>query len=154
MLGVPNQANTRFHPTPLTPDEQFTQVSLWCLMASPLLLSCDLTQLDDFTLGLLTNDEVLDLHQDPLGQPGRRVEGGGAGTVIARAREDGTWAVGLFNPTDHAQEVTVTLDALGLHQPQVIRDCWRQQDVGVCTGTWSVVVPPHGVRLVALRPQP
>ena len=47
------------HPTNLTPDEQYTHISLWCLLSSPLLIGCDLTRLDDFTLNLLTNDEVL-----------------------------------------------------------------------------------------------
>ncbi len=56
------------HPTGLTPNEQYTHISLWCLLCSPLLIGCDMTQLDDFTLNLLTNDEVLEVNQDPLGQ--------------------------------------------------------------------------------------
>ena len=58
----------RLHPTQLTPNEQYTHISLWCLLASPLLIGCDMAQLDDFTLGLLTNDEVLEVNQDPLGK--------------------------------------------------------------------------------------
>ena len=60
------------HPTRLTPDEQYTHISLWCLLSAPLLIGCDLAQLDDFTLGLLTNDEVLDVNQDALGNRRRR----------------------------------------------------------------------------------
>ena len=56
------------HPTGLTPNEQYTHISLWCLLAAPLLIGCDMAQLDDFTLGLLTNDEVLEVNQDPLGK--------------------------------------------------------------------------------------
>ena len=55
------------HPTRLTPDEQYTHVSLWSLLSAPMLLGCDLTKLDDFTLNLLTNAEVLDVHQDSIG---------------------------------------------------------------------------------------
>ncbi len=58
----------KLHLTKLTPDEQYTEVSLWCLLSAPLLIGCDLAQGDDFTLGLLTNDEVLDINQDPLGR--------------------------------------------------------------------------------------
>src|SRR5690606_32807959 len=49
-------------PTRLTPDEQYTQVSMWSLQAAPLLLSCDLTRLDPFTKSLLTNAEVIDVN--------------------------------------------------------------------------------------------
>ncbi len=58
------------HPTHLTPNEQYTHISLWSLLSSPLLIGCDLTKLDEFTLNLLTNDEVLEVNQDPLGMPG------------------------------------------------------------------------------------
>ena len=56
------------HPTGLTPDEQYTHITLWCLLCAPLLLGCDLDKLDDFTLNLLTNDEVLGVNQDALGK--------------------------------------------------------------------------------------
>ena len=54
------------HPTKLTPDEQYTHISLWCLITSPLLIGCDLDHVDDFTLSLLSNDEVLEINQDSL----------------------------------------------------------------------------------------
>ena len=61
----------QLHPTRLTPNEQTTHISLWCLLCSPLLIGCDMADMDPFTLSLLTNDEVLEVSQDPLGQPGR-----------------------------------------------------------------------------------
>jgi alpha-galactosidase len=89
----------KLHPTGLTPDEQYTHITLWCLLASPMLIGCDMTQLDDFTLSLLSNDEVLAVDQDPLGKEARRVkEDTKAGIEIwARPLADGTTAVGLFN---------------------------------------------------------
>lgn len=63
------------HATKLTPDEQYTHISLWSLLAAPLLIGCDMQHLDEFTLGLLTNDEVLDVDQDPLGKQAVRVAG-------------------------------------------------------------------------------
>ena len=62
------------HYTRLTPDEQYTHISLWCLLSSPLLIGCDLNQLDPFTLNLLTNDEVLAVNQDPLGKQAIQVK--------------------------------------------------------------------------------
>lgn len=89
----------KLHPTGLTPDEQYTHITLWCLLASPMLIGCDMTQMDDFTLSLLSNDEVLAVDQDPLGRQATRVkEDLDAGTETwARPLADGTTAVGLFN---------------------------------------------------------
>jgi alpha-galactosidase len=89
----------RLRPTGLTPDEQYTHLSLWCLLSAPLLLGCDLTQLDDFTLSLLSNDEVLAVDQDALGtQATRARHDDEAGSEIwSKALTDGTIAVGLFN---------------------------------------------------------
>ena len=57
----------------MTPNEQYSHVSLWCLLAAPLIFSGDITRMDDFTLSLLTNDEVIEVDQDPLGNAARRV---------------------------------------------------------------------------------
>jgi hypothetical protein len=67
MLVVGQVGWGNLHPTNLTPNEQYTHISLWCLLCAPLLIGCDMSQLDDFTLNLLTNDEVLEVNQDPLG---------------------------------------------------------------------------------------
>ena len=88
-------ANVR--PTRLTPSEQYTHISLWCLLCSPLLIGCDMTKLDDFTLNLLTNDEVLDVSQDPLGRQAARIAQNGPLEIWAKDLEDGSKAVGLFN---------------------------------------------------------
>ncbi len=80
------------HPTRLKPDEQVTHITLWSLLAAPLLIGCDMSQMDDFTLALLTNDEVLDVNQDPLGKQAGRVGAGradgGLGPAAGR-RHDG-----------------------------------------------------------------
>jgi alpha-galactosidase len=77
------------HPTRLTPDEQYTHISLWCLLCSPLLIGCDMTKLDDFTLGLLSNDEVLEVSQDPLGRQASRVVQQGELEIWAKDMSDG-----------------------------------------------------------------
>ncbi len=106
------------HPTHLTPNEQYTHISLWSLLASPLLIGCDLTKLDDFTLNLLTNDEVLDVNQDPLGMQAHRVFKRDDVEVWARPLEDGSLAVGLFNLGEDEAPVTVRWSELELKSPQ------------------------------------
>jgi len=87
-------ADLRFMPAPLTPDEQYTYMTLWSLEAAPLILGSDLTKLDRFTLSLLTNDEVIDVDQDPLGKQATRVFNSGGLSVWAKDLEDGSKAVG------------------------------------------------------------
>lgn len=89
----------KLHPTRLTPDEQYTHITLWSLLASPMLIGCDMTQLDEFTLSLLSNDEVIAVNQDALGKQARRIgDDGNDGTEVwSRQLSDGTTAVGLFN---------------------------------------------------------
>jgi alpha-galactosidase len=89
----------KLHPTGLTEDEQYTHITLWSLLAAPLLIGCDMTQLDDFALNLLTNDEVLAVNQDALGKQATHVKDDKSTSVkiLARQLADGTMAVGLFN---------------------------------------------------------
>ncbi len=137
--------------TPLTPNEQYTHVSLWCLVAAPLIFSGDITRLDDFTLSLLTNDELIDVDQDPLGKPGRRVAIDGDLEVWARDLEDGTKAVGLFNRGEDTASVTAKWSDLGVKGKRIVRDLWRQQDLGKFDREFKASVPRHGVVLVRLR---
>ena len=84
------------HDSHLTPDEQYTHISLWCLLSAPLLIGCPIEQLDDFTMNLLTNDEVLDVNQDPLGRQAQRLKDGPV-QVWCKDMEDGSKVVGFFN---------------------------------------------------------
>jgi alpha-galactosidase len=142
------------HQTRLTPDEQITHLTLWSMLAAPLLIGCDMTRLDPFTLELLTNDEVLEVDQDPLGQPGSRRARQGLLEVWSRPRWDGTIAVALFNRGNQPAQVTATWSNLGLKGPQPVRDLWQHQDLGQAEGSFRATVPPHGAVLVRIgKPQ-
>ena len=141
------------HPTRLSPSEQYTHISLWCLLASPLMLGCDLTKLDDFTLNLLSNDEVLEVNQDPLAKQAVRVAKNGDLEIWAKDMEDGSKAVGLFNRGYLARDVSVNWSELGVTGKQRVRDLWRQKDLGEFSERFTAVkVPRHGVLLVRLWP--
>ena len=134
--------------TPFTPNEQYTQVSMWCLIAAPLILSGDITTLDPFTLSLLTNDEVIAVDQDALVKAARRVEKVGETEVWAKPLEDGSLAVGLFNLAEDEGPVRLHWEALGLKGRYRVRDLWRQKDLGTFNGSFSAKVGRHGVVLV------
>jgi len=76
-------------PHALDADEQYTHITLWCLLSAPLLIGCDMTQLDDFTASLLCNDEVLEVSQDPSGRQASRVRAEGDIEVWAKELETG-----------------------------------------------------------------
>jgi alpha-galactosidase len=140
----------QLHATRLTPAEQYTHISLWCLFSAPLLIGCDLERLDAFTLNLLTNDEVLALDQDPLGRSARRVATLGAIDVFRKELEDGSSALGFFNRGDVPHALTAKLDRIGLGGRWLVRDLWRQQDAGVFENDLPVTVGPHDVMLYKL----
>ncbi len=140
----------RLHPSRLSPSEQYTHISLWCLLSAPLLIGCDMTKLDDFTLNLLTNDEVLAVNQDPLGRQAAPVARDRFLEVWAKQMEDGSLAVGLFNRGLLPARVTARWEDLKLTGAHRVRDLWRQKDLGRYTGSFSSQVPPHGVRLVRI----
>ncbi len=140
--------SARVRPTKLTPNEQYTHISLWCLLCSPLLIGCDMTKLDEFTLNLLTNDEVLEVSQDPLGRQAGRIAKRGEIEVWAKEMEDGSRAVGLFNLGDDQAPASVTWAELGLKGKQTVRDLWRQQNLGSSSLGFQAPVPRHGVVLV------
>ena len=104
LLGYLSNWKGETVPTPLTPNEQYTHVSLWSIVAAPLIFSGDITRMDDFTLSLLTNDEIIEVDQDPLGKPGYRVSKDGDLEVWIRHLEDGSIAVGLFNRGETEQQ--------------------------------------------------
>jgi alpha-galactosidase len=140
----------QLRPTQLKPFEQITHITLWSLLASPLLIGCDLTKLDEFTTKLLTNDEVLEVNQDPLGRQARRVSQDSTVEVWAKELEDGSMAVGLFNRGDSAADVKARWEDLGLTGRRAVRDLWRQKDLGTFTGELTATVARHGAVLVKL----
>jgi len=153
------------HETKLTPDEQYTHLSLWSLLSAPLLIGCDLEQLDKFTLNLLTNDEVIAINQDPLGKQAVRIADDKDKQVWMKKLSDGSMALGLFftgsnipeeaftwNGEMQSARVGITWNELGLQGKQTVRDLWRQKDIGIFENGFETVVPYHGVVMVKVSP--
>ena len=151
MLIVGQVGWGNLHPTRLSPDEQYTHISLWCLLSAPLLIGCDMEKLDDFTLSLLGNDEVLALDQDALGKEAMCVINDGDIRVYVKNLEDGGHAVGFFNlGVDPIILQFNDFAKLRLTGNLFVRDLWRQKDLGSVDTTKDslpLVIPAHGVLL-------
>jgi alpha-galactosidase len=138
-------------PCPLTADEQYAFMSLWCLMASPLFYSGDMSKLDELTLNVLCNPEVIEVDQDPLGVSAQ-VDSLDADTfLMVKEMYDGSKAVGLCNRGETPRKVTAEWSRIGVHGKCVVRDLWRQKDLGLFDAAYAAEIPRHGVALVRIQ---
>jgi alpha-galactosidase len=140
-------------PTRLTPDEQYSHITLWCMLSAPLILGCDLDKLDDFTLGLLTNDEVLDVNQDELGKQATRLGSNGTIDFFVKPLADGAFALAAFNRGDAAKSTNLNKASFWGITGHITRarDLWRQQDIAEFnTNRSQFTVPAHGVVLLKI----
>ena len=147
-IAKPNRQNREFKPSRLTKHEQISQMSLWCLLSAPLLITCEMSLLDDFTLELLTNDDAIDINQDYPAQPPVRIKSFWRSIEVwSKPLHDDHLAVGIFNRSMFKKSYCVDFSTLGLNcKPKVI-NVWDQTVMD--TGADSVImnIPPHGVLL-------
>jgi alpha-galactosidase len=140
-------------PTSLTADEQYSYMSMWVMMAAPLFYSGDMGHLDEFTLNVLCNAEVIEVDQDALGKQARIVRKTADEFILAKKMADGSLALGLFNLTDADRKIEAAWQDLGLKGKQRVRDLWRQKDLAPADSTFATSISGHGVALVRLYPR-
>jgi len=144
------RTNGEPRPCPLTPTEQYSFMSLWCLSAAPLFYSGDMSRLDEFTLNVLCNPEVIAVDQDPLGECARVVPLTPETFLMVKDLEDGSEAVGFCNRGEITASIVAKWADVGVSGRQIVRDLWRQSDLGHCEGQFKASVPRHGVMLMRL----
>lgn len=149
------------HPTRLTPDEQYSHVSIFSLIASPMLIGCPIDRLDAFTVSLLSNDEVIAINQDPLGKAARLVLEKDGFQVWKRELENGDYAVGIFNIAGYGKtpqsyfrwgnevpkSFKLNFIEIGLNGDFNIRDVWRQKNLGKFNDSIITSIRHHGVMM-------
>lgn len=152
------------HDTRLTSNEQYSHVSIFSLLSAPMLIGCPVEQLDEFTLNLLTNNEVIEINQDPLGKPARLLSDENGFQIWMKPMKDGSFAVGLFNTGDFGKtpqsyfnwgneepkKFSFDFSKVGLSGKFLLRDVWRQNDLGVFEGSFTTEIEHHGVVLLRL----
>lgn len=150
MLCIGKVGFGNLRPSRLNQNEQISQMTLWSLIAAPLLIGGDIMEMDQFTYDVLTNDEVLAIDQDPLGKAAGRVASADGVEIWARPLWDGTTAVGLFNLGRMKSKLTVRWSDLGISGAQPVRDLWQKKDLGVARDSFSAEILPHAVSLVKI----
>jgi alpha-galactosidase len=134
----------------MTEDEYKTHMSLWVLLAAPLLAGNDLTKMSPADKGILMNKEAIAIDQDSLGQQGDRLYEGGDLDVWTKPLSGGRVAVGLFNRSWSVRDVSVDLGEIGFKAGADVRDVWNARDLGRQTGVFTSRIPKHGVTLLVV----
>jgi alpha-galactosidase len=131
--------------------EYRTHMSLWSLLAAPLLAGNDLRSVSPNIMEILTNKEVIAIDQDALGKQARRVSKNGDLEVWARPLSGGAYAVGLFNRGTSEAKVTTRASDIGASGSMRVRDLWAHAERGTMSDQFSADVPAHGVVLIKLE---
>lgn len=131
-------------------EEDKTHFGMWCIMSSPLLIGCDLTNIKSTTLCLLRNKELIALNQDPLCLQAYVAAFSNDCHVLVKDVEtlNGTKrAFSVYNPNDEAKKVTVSFADIDLAGNVKLRDVFMRRDLGDFTESYEVSVPAHGTRI-------
>ncbi len=138
----------------LSLDENRSHFALWCIMASPLMLGCDLRSVTPAVLDIVGNRELIAVDQDSLGHMGRRVRDEGERETYVKLMEDSSRAVVLLNRGSSETSMTLQWSDLGLGGADgaFVRDLWAHADQGTYTGSYTVSVPPHGCAALRVTP--
>ncbi|MDO5518318.1 MAG: glycoside hydrolase family 27 protein [Clostridium sp.] len=151
-LGIRTDKNNNYgvgRMSNFTKDEQVMMVSLWCMFRSPLMLGTELTKMDDWTLNLITNSEVLKILKDS--RNGHEVYRKDDKAVWCADSDDGSVYIGLFNLRESKENIPVDLIKLGLNESYVCRDLWLHEDMGSVKEKMEFSIKPHSCKLIKLN---
>ena len=133
--------------------EDRTHFGMWCIMASPLLIGCDMSSMSASTRNLLSNPDLIALNQDPLGLQAYVVKAEEGTYILVKdilELNGNTRAVALYNPTDKAREMTLDFADVDLAGKVHMRDLFAKSEMGDFEGSYSVTVQAHGTRIFKL----
>lgn len=129
--------------------EYITQMSLWALLAAPLLSGNDLSKMDQSTRDILTNREIIAVDQDKAGIQGHRLSAQGPLEIWEKNLSDGSKAVGLFNRSLWYARIPLNLRSISGPSGGYIRDLWQHKNIGRMK-SYRPVVPAHGVIMLRI----
>lgn len=137
-----------------TREEQKTMMTLWCMFRSPLMIGAELTKMDDFTMSLLTNKELLVLlSEDFRGEQLRRSDG--EADWKNTSTKTGMITAALFNLSDTDREICLNIEELSGREPDKdsyeFTELWSGEVLHSGKEALTVVVPAHGTKVFSVR---
>jgi alpha-galactosidase len=131
--------------------EYEAQFGLWSLLSAPLLMTCDIRNMDADTKRILTNQELIAVNQDKLGKQARRIYKESCMEFWAKPLADGSYAVGFLNRNDNETiDMTLELNRLSIKNEVKARDLWKHEDIGKYKGEITLKVKPHECRVIKI----
>lgn len=148
-IGIRSAGGDRY--TRFTKDEQITLMTLWTMMRSPLMFGGDLCYNDEWTTGLITNEEVLQITNSS--HSNRQLYRDGDLIAWTAVGEDGSFYLAHFNLGEEAADLSTDLSQLGLSGTYLVRDLWAKEDMETTNTGIITNVPAHGAVLMKLTRQ-
>lgn len=145
MLEIGNGAETT--------NEYITQMSIWSLLAAPLIAGNDLRNMTSETVNILANPEITAVNQDPAGIQGYRVWQTGPEDIWIKPLANGNIVVGVFNHVENTDPIALPFSAIGISGQAKARDLWQHKNLGVINDGYKVSVQGHGAVVLSLTPQ-
>ena len=138
----------------LTHDENVVHMTLWSMLAAPLIAGNNLTAMTDDVKSILTNKDVIAIDQDALGKQGDRVYAEGPVEIWAKPLKDGSKAVAIFNfgeSQTQLKPIGIHLKELGFSGGAKAHDVWANKDLGTIHEDFDAPIARHAVLLLILR---
>ncbi len=134
----------------LTPEEERSHFSLWCMLAAPLMAGNDLRSMTPATKAILTNKEVIAIDQDPLGRQGYRVGIKEDLEVFVKPLQGGDTAICLFNRGDQPKKLSFSWSEYKIGAGMSIRDLWKHEQQGTTSESFRGMIGRHEVIMLRL----
>ncbi len=135
-----------------TDTEYQSQMSLWCLMAAPLMITCDVRNMNDATKGILTNKEIIAIDQDPLGKQAVRIINDDVWQVFVKPLANGDTALGILNISNKEQTSNINLNSLGITGLKKAKDLWSKKTIKLDTkNNFKVKVASHETKVYRIN---
>lgn len=131
--------------------EYQSNMSLWCIMASPLIATNDVRNMNDETKRILLNDEAIAIDQDALGKQGARKIDNEVWNVFVKPLANGDVAIAILNRSDATQKADINFGDLGLDGKYEIRDLWQHKVIGKKDKDWKGNILSHETKLFRLK---
>lgn len=135
--------------TQFTKDEQITMMTLWSIFRSPLMFGGEMRNNDEWTLKLITNEEVINVNQHSSN--GHQVKNDGKSIVWQALSQDNETIVALFNADDIKKNVSVSFDELGISGSYNLRDLWEKKNIKIVDSKIESEINPHSAKLYILK---
>ncbi|MCP4313646.1 MAG: alpha-galactosidase [Bacteroidetes bacterium] len=137
---------------PLSTNQRYQYVSLWSIVCAPFFFSADIHEIDEFTIKLITNSDVININQDELGHVAEVLKNENDEVIMLKKLVDGSKVLAIFNTNmENEKVIDVELSSLGLNKKADVYDVWRQTVLGSFKKSLSVHLSPNGVGLFILK---